>query len=63
MKARLEDVILAACPQCKAAAGEKCRNYLGRKMAPHGGRVRVRDPIELPPPPAPKPGDTPSLFE
>jgi hypothetical protein len=38
----VEGPLSAACEKCGAAAGESCRNYLGKRCAPHSGRGKPR---------------------
>lgn len=46
-----------ACPHCKAAPGQTCRNYDGRGGAPHRERLALTYPPK--PAPEPKPAPTP----
>lgn len=41
MAGPVADPLTYACPQCSAPAGEKCRNYLNRRCAPHRLRVEA----------------------
>lgn len=36
------------CPQCHAAPGARCANYLGKHCAPHRSRSRPRPPAAIP---------------
>jgi hypothetical protein len=35
------------CPQCSSGIGERCRNYVNARCAPHGERVRLAKAKEL----------------
>lgn len=46
----ITDALAVACPQCRAAAGEKCKNWRGSGCAPH--RQRSAAAAATPPAPA-----------
>ncbi len=47
-QARLTEALDYPCPRCKVPAGEKCKDYRGRRMAPHRDRVRPATQRDLP---------------
>lgn len=59
----MPDPLERPCPRCRAAAGEKCRNYKGQNKFTCKQRLTAeREPVTAVPP-ATVPPEAPSLFD